>query len=150
MKWNQFSLFRWTSLTACNNYSKELSWLYFDDEQKVQERQQVKNQEWQLVILQTPSAMSLTYRTNNEALRKTSNTQTFLWGLSTQNHSKPHITETRRNKTDNRPEIRWRYTNADLKFLLHARVHTKAIVWKFRILNPKNFRIICLWGLYFF
>ena len=37
----------------------------------------------------------------------------------------------------------WRYTKADLKISLYACVHIKAIPWKFRILKPKNSRVIC-------
>ena len=36
-----------------------------------------------------------------------------------------------------------RNTNADLKISLDACVDTKAITCKFRLLNPKNPRIIC-------
>ena len=35
-----------------------------------------------------------------------------------------------------------RYTNADLKISLLVCFHIKAILWKFRILNPRNSRII--------
>ena len=40
------------------------------------------------------------------------------------------------------PYNSWGYTNADLKISLHACVHIKAIPWKFRILKPKNSRVI--------
>ena len=36
----------------------------------------------------------------------------------------------------------WRYTIADLKISLYACVQIKAIPWKFRILKPKNSRVI--------
>ena len=36
------------------------------------------------------------------------------------------------------------YTNADLKISLYVCVHIKKLPWKFRILNPKNSRVICL------
>ena len=41
----------------------------------------------------------------------------------------------------------WRYTNADLKISLYVCVHLKTRTWKFRILNPKNFWVICPWSL---
>ena len=34
-------------------------------------------------------------------------------------------------------------TNADLKIFLHVCVLMKTILWKFRILSPKNSRVIC-------
>ena len=39
-----------------------------------------------------------------------------------------------------------RYTNADLKISLYVSVHIKTIPWKFRILNPKNSRVIYPWS----
>ena len=40
-----------------------------------------------------------------------------------------------------------RYTDADLKLSLHVCVHIKTIPWKSRFLDPKNYRVICLWSL---
>ena len=37
----------------------------------------------------------------------------------------------------------WRYTNAGLKISLLLCVHIKTILWKFRILNPRNSLVIC-------
>ena len=34
------------------------------------------------------------------------------------------------------------YTNADLKIFLFVSVHKNIVPWKFRILNPKNSRVI--------
>ena len=34
------------------------------------------------------------------------------------------------------------YANADLKISLYARLHMKTIPRKFRILKPKNYRVI--------
>ena len=36
-----------------------------------------------------------------------------------------------------------RYTNADLKISLYVCVNIKAIPSKFRIPNPKNYRVFC-------
>ena len=36
--------------------------------------------------------------------------------------------------------------NADLKISLYVCVHIKTMLWKFRIPNPKNFRVICSWS----
>ena len=41
----------------------------------------------------------------------------------------------------------YRYNNADLKILLFVRVHIKRVTWKFRILNPRNSRVIYPWSL---
>ena len=43
-KCNQLNQFRWTSTNLIPIYRKGLSWLHFDDEPRVQERQQVKDQ----------------------------------------------------------------------------------------------------------
>ena len=52
-------------------------------------------------------------------------------------------------KSDNIEIMIWksRYTNADLKISLYVCVHIKRIPWKFRILNPQESRVICLWSL---
>ena len=42
-----------------------------------------------------------------------------------------------------------KYTNAELKIFLYARLHIKVIPWKFWILKPKNSRVIYAWSLYF-
>ena len=36
---------------------------------------------------------------------------------------------------------------ADMKIFLYVCVYIKTIPWKFRILNPKNSRVICPWSL---
>ena len=41
--WNQFSHFRLTSTTITSVDRKDLNWLHFDDEPKVQERQKEKD-----------------------------------------------------------------------------------------------------------
>ena len=43
-----------------------------------------------------------------------------------------------------------RYTNADLKISGYVWVHVNTIPYKFPILNLKNCRVYCPWGLYFF
>ena len=43
-----------------------------------------------------------------------------------------------------------RYINADLKISLYVCVHIKTIPCKFRILNPKNSRVIYAWSFYIF
>ena len=37
----------------------------------------------------------------------------------------------------------WRCNNADLKIPLYVCVHVKTTPWKFRIFNPKDYRVIC-------
>ena len=59
-KWNHLSQFRRTSTKVSNTHRKDLSWLHFDDEPKVQERQQGQNQESRISVfvpyLTTPSS----------------------------------------------------------------------------------------------
>ena len=44
--------------------------------------------------------------------------------------------------------LRSRYTNVDLKISLYFSIHIKTIPWKFDILIPKNYRVICPWNLH--